>query len=979
MTDSWEVRAFRAALAAVSTGDPRNLVARAQPDAMDRGESLTSADLTRLLSQVDGADPFMSSLGPQVQRWDVSPVSASWTQGSMPSSTERRERICELLGIDAQGIELLYELRPIFTPGTTVISGPWQRWYSAERANERNFYWSHYQDYLLNTKGWPEASVTSLDAASTQVIERLADPTRDTAFQSKGLVVGYVQSGKTANFTGVIAKAIDVGYRLVIVMTGTIELLRSQTQRRIDMEMVGRQNILADLSEDQALESGIDYMDDVDWLGGKFLDLGSTELITEIRRLTQHHLDYKKQFRTLKVERVEFGQPLWKPQNLFRTDARLAVVKKNAAVLRKLVNDIKANKNAFAEIPVLIIDDESDQASVNTVDPAKVRRAQAEGGEIKKRRAINEQIAAMLELMPRAQYVGYTATPFANVFVDPADEQGIFPKDFVIGLPRPNGYMGVDDFHDFLEPGSEPVVPSNEHSYVRSLTALDDDEDGQRIELAAALDMFVLTGAVKLFRSATQPDLKYRHHTMLVHQSVRTAEHSDLAVLVRDLWASGGYSSPQGKRRLRDLYDEDVLFVSASRAEPDVPPMPSFDDLQRYIAKAIARITEYDGNPVIVVNSDRDIDQQQLDFDRHSTWRILIGGAKLSRGFTVEGLTVTYFSRATNMNDSLTQMGRWFGFRHGYRDLVRLYIARNAKFGRKTVDLYEAFESIALDEAAFRRELQKYAEWDGNSDPILPRQIPPLVQQHLPWLRPTAKNKMFNAVLVEQAKQPFSPSGFADSLQDLQSTLNSWRPLLAAAQLELSLPTGDGNRSFRAYVGSVPAEALLAAIRHTMYLAQYFETTVEPVLTYYEGLVENGMLKDFLVVLPQPGSSSVDIGGVGMRAVVERDRRAGRGGKFGEITDSKHRAVPQRFVNENPPIGLEGFHSPRSGAALVYLARETAPDYPTTAPATEVESGLVVGFSTYAPSAAIAASPRVPTFTVRDPDRIDEATIDLAE
>ena len=160
------------------------------------------------------------------------------------------------------------------------------------------------------------------------------------------------------------------------------------------------------------------------------------------------------------------------------------------------------------------------------------------------------------------------------------------------------------------------------------------------------------------------------------------------------------------------------------------------------------------------MNSDKEIEQQILDFDHHRTWRILVGGAKLSRGFTVEGLTVTYFRRATDMSASLTQMGRWFGFRPGYRDLVRLFIARKAKFGKKEVDLYKAFAGVAMDESAFRDQLAMYAEWEGDKPRLVPLQIPPLVTQHLPWLRPTARNKMFNAVLEEQGQAVFKPTGF---------------------------------------------------------------------------------------------------------------------------------------------------------------------------------------------------------------------------
>ncbi len=980
----WRLAAFGAALRAVEGGPPKNLIARAQPEAADRGETLTSEDLTDALKTIEGTNPFLSSLGMQVHKWDVQPATEEWADDTEPSTPARRDTICTLLGLDTAGAAQLLEMRPIFSDGNVVITAPWERWYTPELAEQRSFYWKRYLDYLLTVKLWDEDSITSLDVASTQVLERLSDPTRPEANQAKGLVVGYVQSGKTANFTGVVAKAIDAGYRLVVVMTGTIEMLRAQTQRRIDMEMVGRQNILGDLSAELAAEQGIDYQDDRDWLNGRFLDLEEQNLATEIRRLTVHHKDYQKQFRTLKIERFEAGRPLYDPDNLFRTDARLAIVKKNGTVLKKLVDDIKANKSAFAEIPVLIIDDESDQASVNTVDPEKVIKAKAEGKEIKERRAINERIAAMLELMPRAQYVGYTATPFANVFVDPADPQGIFPKDFVIGLDRPAGYMGVEDFHDLseLDEDAPSAVGPNEKARVRSLRAGEDDESAQDTELATAIDMFVLTGAVKLFRAAADPQQVFRHHTMLVHHSVKKADHSELADRVRSLWTQAEFARPAGKSRLKVLYESDILPVSA---EQGLAPglVPSFEQLTEFIPRAIGRITEHDHNPVIVVNSDKDIqqNQQSLDFDRYDTWRILVGGAKLSRGFTVEGLTVTYFRRATNMGDSLTQMGRWFGFRQGYRDLVRLYIARKARFGKKTVDLYQAFENIAIDEAAFREQLKKYAEWDGDAPKILPRQIPPLVEQHLPWLRPTARNKMFNAVLTEQIEQPFTPSGYSNTLVGLKANLDLWRPILKIADQEAELPEGTGTSTFDAFTGRIDASPLLEAIERTEFLDLYKERSVIPRLNFLQRLLDQDDLDDFAVIVPQLETSTVAITGVGERAVVSRDRRPGRGNKFGEMTSKRNRVAAERFVDGEPPEALQSLHSAKTGAVVIYLAREKRPHHdksPSKTPsATDVETGLVVAFSVYAPQACIRANPAVPTWTVHDQSQEDSVTIEV--
>jgi hypothetical protein len=974
MTLALQIESLRAALKAIENGPPRNLLSRAFHEAEDRGIKVSHCDVSSILDTAPEDDVFLNDLGMQVHRWDVESSGAGWTAGTSPSSPDRRAHIAIQLGLPPDAAAILARRRPIFVDGTVVITGPWRRWYTPQRSGERAFYWPHYRDFLRKTKRWSHASISSLDLATTQVVERLAEPTRVEAYQSKGLVVGFVQSGKTANFTGVAAKAIDAGYRLIIIMTGTIEMLRAQTQRRIDMEMVGRQNIVSDYSPDEARDAGVDYQDDEDWIEGRFADHGSTELATEIRRLTHHQRDYQKQFRTLKIERVAPGKPLFDPANLYRAPAQLAVVKKNATVLRKLVRDIRANSNAFAEIPVLIIDDESDQASVNTVDPDKVRRDVSDGKEVRVRRAINELIAAMLELMPRAQYVGYTATPFANVFVDPADEQGIFPKDFVVGLDRPDGYMGADDFRDSTDLPANAQSMSNREAFVRPLEATDEDSDRQKAELCRAIDVFILTGAVKLYRQSVEPGLRFRHHTMLVHQSVRRGDHAAMAELIRALWIKADLSKSAAKTRLRSTYLSEILPVCQEMLEGGVPAAPSFDNLAAYIPKAIARITEHNNDPVIVVNSDNDIqdNQQALDFDRHETWRILVGGAKLSRGFTVEGLTVTYFRRATDMSDSLTQMGRWFGFRYGYRDLVRLYIARHARFGRRTVDLYEAFESIAIDEQAFRAQLKRYAEWVGDSPRITPLQIPPLVQQHLYWLRPTAKNKMFNAELVRESEQPFSPAGYPTTPGDLQLNMELWRPLLSSAAQAVILPVGDSGGSFEAFVGLVDAEKLLRVIEGMSYLEGYVDAVVRPRVEFFRHLARESLLQTFSVMLPQPSSGAAAITGVGKRSVIARSRRESRGGKFGEITDPKHRFAAESFVRGAPVPALRSIHSNTAGAVLVYLVRED----PSSERAEVSESKLVVAFSMYAPASALRPADLVPQFRVRDKGRRDAATID---
>lgn len=967
MIHDWLSSSLVGVLKAIGNGPPKDLIARVKPDASDRGVRISAADVTTLIKEASPADPFLTALGMQVNKWDAESDKIDWTDGTAPSTAARRDLICSKLGLNKAGAAELLVKRPIFVDTSVIITADWNHWYTPERADLHSFYWSHYMNYLLQIRKWPQDNVTALDLATTRVVERLADPTRMERHQAKGLVVGYVQSGKTANFTGVIAKAIDAGYRLVIVMTGTIEMLRAQTQRRIDMEMVGRQNIIGDLTPDEAASEHVDYQDDDDWQAGRFRDFEQESIPTQIIRLTSHKRDYQKQFVNLRLERFEASKPLYDPVNLFPNAARLVVTKKNSTVLKKIVSGVKANKRAFAEIPVLIIDDESDQASVNTVDPAKFPK---ESSEVKERRAINARIAEMLKLMPRAQYVGYTATPFANVFVDPSDPEDIYPKDFVLGLPRPDGYMGVEDFHD-LEEIQPPTTAanSNYNAYVRDLMASEspDDEHERMEELSRALDMFVLTGACKLYRAAQKGGSEFRHHTMLIHESVRTSHQRELADKVRKLWAAAGFTTPAGMKRLRSLYSDDVLRVSKARREKNVPALPEFYELKPYIAKAVGRITEHNNNPVLLVNSDKEVQQQQqeLDFDRNSTWRVLVGGAKLSRGFTVEGLTVTYFRRTAKLADSLTQMGRWFGFRHGYRDLVRLFIDRDAKFSAtQRVDLYKAFEAIALDEAAFRAQLAMYAEWEGDKPRVRPSQIPPLVWQHLPWLKPAARNKMFNAKLKEQSDRVLSPSGYPFHLEDQKNNLNLWRSLLSACDQDIAFPAG-GQSNLRAFTGLVDATQLIDVIDDMKWMYDYKITSIDPKLAHYRQLLRKkpSPLKDFLVVLPQPGEQNVQLSGVGRRRIINRDRRA-RGGdfvqKFGEITDPKHRELVLPLVNPDAPKGnpLAEWRKQTRGVALVYLVKEQKPQLDQQAsikaPAgASDECGLILAFTLYLPHSAV--------------------------
>ncbi len=376
-------------------------------------------------------EPLRKELHLAIAGWDAA-ATGDWLNGTEPHSIARRNLIYSLLRLDGKTTDAFDAAFPQTGDGSVVISDDFEPWYDDERRAAHEFYWRAYRRHLIEA-GWDPEAIAQLDTATTRVVERLSDPARPQAYQSKGLVVGYVQSGKTANFTGVLAKSIDAGYRLIIVLTGTIDLLRKQTQRRLDMELVGIENIFLGIDPDDVeLAKDIDYFQDEDRIKGKFLQHGfqpSERGFTDIIRLTRHGSDYRSLnagITALELHKRNKQKPLFDAENLYASDARLAIVKKNASVLRRLVRDLKSIRSHLGEIPTLIIDDESDQASVNTSDPKKWRQGQTD------RTTINKLISELLSLLPRAQYVGYTATPYANVFIDPSDAEDIFPKDFLL-------------------------------------------------------------------------------------------------------------------------------------------------------------------------------------------------------------------------------------------------------------------------------------------------------------------------------------------------------------------------------------------------------------------------------------------------------------------------------------------------------------------------------------------------------------------
>ncbi|MCL4212731.1 MAG: hypothetical protein KJZ74_02340 [Gemmatimonadales bacterium] len=845
----------------------------------------------------------------RLARWDYQ-KDPEWHAGTAPSTKGRRIRIYELLRLTPAQRQLCDELFPYAPAVDQVVviadSKGWKRWYTPDRRAKRHFYWDAYERQLTRVRKWEGKNLAAISEATIDVVERFSDPESVGAVPTKGLVVGYVQSGKTANFTGVIARAADAGYRLFIVLGGTQNALRDQTQRRIDKELIGKELLRDEYRDSDDYEEFVSH-------GGRPSHQGSFDW----ERLTYAAEDFKHLkagLAALTFKRVRSNLPFRDPINLHAESARLIVVKKNQKSLSHLLKSLKAAAThvQWQDVPSVVIDDESDQASLNTARPAAAE---------KKRTAINGLIVELLKTLRAAQYVGYTATPFANVLANPDDAEDLFPSDYLLPLPRPMGYMGVQDFYDDSEAARKSEA-SNERAYIRSVIGHDEDEGN----LPSAIDAFVLSGALKLYRQS-KDGRQHKHHTMLVHQSTKKADQLSQAGLVERLFQNANYGgSTRGLARLRKLWESDFQRVCAAKGAGDSVPK-SFDVLIPFVGQCYSRIIEGDG-PVLILNGDYTEDAP--DFDRTSVWRIIVGGAKLSRGYTLEGLTISYYRRRAQAADTLMQMGRWFGYRGGYRDLVRLYIGRNeplSKAGSRTIDLYDAFRGVCFDEEEFRDQLKRYSSLE-EGERLTPAQVPPLIPSHM--LRPTARNKMYNAKIsftnygeseVQRTVAPPKGALRNKNLELLTTLLESAN----VTSVAMEAAVGGVETGVTALCAELAAEDVLEFLRGYRFGPGH-EHTLQLACEFLEGKFGDPGINSWLVLAPQPVKGrlgSLTIGKTDF-AVRERSRDVDES-RYLVYSEPDHIRMA-RFLNgvesgtaRNAVTGSR--RKPRQGVLLLYPVR----------------------------------------------------------
>lgn len=494
--------------------------------------------------------------------------------------------------------------------------------------------WRAHERLLRAQSKWLPHQVDSVAEESLRIIGKTT-PVTYTEFQCRGLVVGYVQSGKTANFTAVAARAADVGYRLIIVLSGIHDSLRNQTQQRLDAELVR--------------------------VGARWT--------------------------TLTTETEDFQVPV--VANGFEgAGTVLVVAKKIPPILRRLNEWIQALEGQMAEIPVLVIDDEADQASINTRgnrrDPSIDDETARDSSDPS---VTNELIRDMLQRVPRATYIAYTATPFANILIDPHAidvKVGIdlFPKDFVVQLPRPDGYTGTEELfgvssidRDVMRPVQDEDVRAlkPKRRRKRSILVVEDDAALPQT-LCDAVLAFAVATAIRMHRGQTG-----RPNTMLVHVSQLQADQIRIGAAI--------------ERQIQAWRDHERIMPGslASRlgsALDDLGDIILPTDRDTVLHEAALNLSRAQ---VVVLNSTTG---EELDYgERPERQVIAVGGNRLSRGLTLEGLTIAYFLRTTSMADSLLQMARWYGFRTGYEDLIRIWT---------TEGIAQWFVELALVEESLR-------------------------------------------------------------------------------------------------------------------------------------------------------------------------------------------------------------------------------------------------------------------------------------
>ncbi len=639
------------------------------------------------------------------------------------------------------------------------------KWFKKEDWEGKFKRWERYK--ALKREELPKEVIEAIDTKTDDILGLIGDPRRALEngdyFDIRGLVVGYVQSGKTGNYTGLINKAIDLGYRYVIVLAGMHDNLRSQTQERIDEGVIGR------ITRD-SVQSNIGIGTKKGW-------------VPDTKPMTSFDSDFGK-------GRLTF--------DLLNDDVRVWVIKKNKSILENvnqfLQNLIESNTGTpfinqdergierLHKIPLLVIDDEADQASINT----KIIPEDEDGNPLEEYNptSINEGIRLLLNKFSSKTYIGYTATPFANIFIRNNVTENrlgddLFPRDFIVMMNQPSNYVGAlqvfgglhrDDkglpitrdifkyrdenleiYHDWQSKDSLKGRNSIEKLYNERISdiihwnnLMPDSgsfakiiiKEGQPllvgegfmpgkhkkthspkdvltkqgvdlpISLKHAIASFIIGCSIRVLRGHEK-----KHMSMLIHITKYTAVQKILAEVIssycKKLFKHIKNKDPKTIDWLKNIYNDDFL-ISANfmQSNPVINDEyyhgakyklskidHSWDDVFKSMNAALKKLTGEANKPNVrqISGGSKDL-LDYYKYEKEGLSVIAVGGDKLSRGLTLEGLMVSYYLRLSSAYDTLMQMGRWFGYRDGFVDTCRIYA--NHELLRNYSHIAVAFEEL---------------------------------------------------------------------------------------------------------------------------------------------------------------------------------------------------------------------------------------------------------------------------------------------
>lgn len=637
--------------------------------------------------------------------------------------------------------ELQARLQIDIDRGVYITAKDHKPWYADAKANIDPRFWERYVQYLQNECGWVPKVIAEMDRFSDDLMDLLGNPGQGEGFSVRGLCIGNVQSGKTANYIALMNKAADAGYRVIILLTGTIEKLRKQTQQRVDEGFTGldskaltkdRDNVRVGVGLNDARVSGFAVTSTMS-------DFNTSSAQKIVGRLDAIH------------------------------DPIVFVLKKNKSVLEKLERWLRVCNTAGTkkkiDLPMLLIDDEADNASINTKDKENPT-------------AINAAIRKLLALFSKANYVGFTATPYANIFIDPETDdkmvaEDLFPRDFIYALKAPTNYIGADRI--FLEGGDCSFMlhendDCEEYLPIRhkSGTAPAGELPESMLEAIAA---FFLANAVRDLRG----DVK-SHRTMMINISrfiaVQEAITSQVDALVRTM-----------QREIRNYYrtgeqamEYDTFRLLRKTWDKYYAPKETIDFEWPAIQEALhAAVASVEVRTINGGNASKYLNYDEYD---NGLRLIAVGGLSLSRGLTLEGLCISYFYRNSQMYDTLMQMGRWFGYRGHYEDLCQIWMPATSMS-------WYAYITEATNELLSEVNRMKLLN-------MTPKDFGLCVRSDQAALMVTARNKMrsaqdytmtlsLNGRVVET---PFLHSSAQVELDNLKATENLLSELQKAYRLE---------------------------------------------------------------------------------------------------------------------------------------------------------------------------------------------------